>query len=296
MSTLIRKLVFGFIGLLAGLTAWPIAELVLALQASFPSYLFFTITMGAVFGGIMGGFFGSIEGITLSIRSRIIPGMLTGIIVGVIGGIIGFLIGQGILFLVGDIFFHSNKTMQTYGIPISRTVGWGFLGLFIGMVEGVRARSWAKVKVGITGGIIGGLIGGAAISFLRIPVSSVLVSRLTGLLILGTLIGLFYGLFEKRFSQGVLKLLNGRLKGKEYLLVQKTIRVGTSDKSDIQLEGYKNVSELHALLRCSGGEVTIEPLQSGHRVIVNEVNVTTHELKLDDVVQIGAAKFLFFYK
>lgn len=296
MSTLIRKLVFGLIGLLAGLAAWPIAELILSFQASFSSYLLFTVTLGAVFGAIMGGFFGSIEGITLSVRSRILPGILTGVVVGVIGGIIGFLIGQGALFLVGDMFFHSNKTMQAYGIPISRTVGWGFLGLFIGMVEGVRARSWAKIRVGITGGIIGGLLGGVAISYIRFLIPSVSLSRLAGLLVLGLLIGLFYGLFEKRFSQGVFKLLNGRLKGKEYLLVQKTIRVGASEKADIQLDGYKNVIDIHALLRCSGGNVTVEPVQSEHRVIVNEVNVTSHKLKFEDVVQIGTAKFLFFYK
>ncbi|MBT4091306.1 MAG: phosphopeptide-binding protein, partial [Deltaproteobacteria bacterium] len=56
MSTLMRKLVFGIIGLLAGLAAWPAAEFILALQSGFPSYLVFTITLGVFFGAIMGGF------------------------------------------------------------------------------------------------------------------------------------------------------------------------------------------------------------------------------------------------
>lgn len=296
MSTLVRKLVFGLIGLLAGLAAWPIAEFILSAQSAFPSYLIFTITLGIIFGAIMGGFFGSIEGITLSVQSRILPGILTGVLVGAIGGAVGFLIGQGALFLVSDMFFHSNKTMQAYGIPISRTIGWGFLGLFIGTVEGVRARSWAKIKVGMTGGIIGGLLGGIAIHTMRFLVPSFSFSRLIGLLILGFLIGLFYGLFEKRFSQGILKLLNGRLKGKEYLLVQKRIHIGISDKADIQLEGYKNVADTHALLKTINGEVVISPVQSTDRVIVNELHVSKQALKFEDVVQIGAAKFLFFYK
>jgi type III secretion system (T3SS) inner membrane Yop/YscD-like protein len=296
MSTLMRKLVFGIIGLLAGLATWPVAEFILSLQATFPSYLVFTITVGVVFGAIMGGFMGSIEGITLSVKSRIMPGIFTGVLVGAIGGAIGFLIGQGALLLISDQFFHSNKAMQSYGIPISRTIGWGFLGFFIGIVEGVRARSWTKIKVGMAGGIVGGLLGGFAIEYLRLLAPTFTYYRLIGLLILGFLIGLFYGLFEKQFSQGVLKLLNGKLKGKEYLLVQKRIHIGISDKSDIQLAGYKNVAENHALLKSGKGDVIIKSIQSEDRVIINEVNVTEQTLKFEDVVQIGAAKFLFYYK
>ncbi|MBT3225843.1 MAG: hypothetical protein HN580_00205 [Deltaproteobacteria bacterium] len=295
MSTLMRKLVFGIIGLLAGLAAWPAAEFILALQSGFPSYLVFTITLGVFFGAIMGGFLGSVEGITLSVRSRILPGIVTGILVGAIGGAVGFLIGQGALFLVSDLFFHSNKAMQSYGIPISRTIGWGFLGLFIGTVEGVRARSWTKIKVGLVGGIVGGILGGCVIEYLRILYPAFTYTRLVGLLILGFLIGLFYGLFEKRFSQGVLKLLNGKLKGKEYLLVQKTIRVGNSDKADIHLAGYQNVADIHAVLKTVKGEIVIKNVQTENRILVNELNVTEEKLKFQDVVQIGAAKFLFFY-
>jgi len=291
-----RKLVFGIIGLLAGLAAWPAAEFILILQSSFPSYLVFTMILGAIFGAIMGGFFGSVEGITLSIRSRILPGIITGVLVGAVGGAIGFLIGQGVLFLITDMFFHSNKTLQTYGIPISRTIGWGFLGFFIGTVEGIRARSWTKVKVGMTGGIVGGLLGGFVIEYLRMIFPSFPYARLVGLLILGFLIGLFYGIFEKRFSQGVIKLLNGALKGKEYLLVQKTIRIGTSGKADIQLTGYKNVADIHALLKTVKGEVILNTVQTKDRVLINELKTTEQMLKFGDVIQIGAAKFLFFYK
>ncbi len=295
MSTLMRKLIFGIIGLIAGLAAWPAAEFILTLQSGFPSYLVFTITLGVFFGAIMGGFLGSVEGITLSVRSRILPGIITGILVGAIGGAVGFLIGQGALFLVSDLFFHSNKAMQSYGIPISRTIGWGFLGFFIGTVEGVRAKSWMKIKVGMIGGIVGGLLGGFMIEYLRILYPTFIYARLVGLLILGFLIGLFYGLFEKRFSQGVLKLLNGKLKGKEYLLVQKTIRIGNSVKADIQLTGYQNVADIHAVLQTVKGEIFIKNVQVENRILVNELNILKEKLKFEDVVQIGAAKFLFFY-
>jgi len=133
------------------------------------------------------------------------------------------------------------------------------------------------------------------IEYLRILYPAFTYTRLVGLLILGFLIGLFYGLFEKRFSQGVLKLLNGKLKGKEYLLVQKTIRVGNSDKADIHLAGYQNVADIHAVLKTVKGEIVIKNVQTENRILVNELNVTEEKLKFQDVVQIGAAKFLFFY-
>ena len=296
MSTVSRKLVFCLIGLIAGLAAWPISEIVLVFQPKFPSYLLFSSCLGMVFGGIMGGFLGSSEGITLSIRPKIASGIIAGTLIGIIGGALGFLIGQGSLLITSEMLFYSNKSFQSFGVPISRVVGWTFLGLFIGIVEGVRALSWTKIKVGVLGGSVGGLLGGVALEYLRINHSDLNVARLIGLLILGALIGLFYGLFEKGLSQGVLKLLNGKLKGKEYLLVQKTIKIGTSGKADIQLLGYTDVGEIHAGLKLKKSEIYLSRLDPKKRVLVNENRITEHQLKFEDVVQIGSAKFLFFYK
>ena len=296
MSTFLRKLVFGLIGLLGGLAAWPISEVLLAGQSGFPSFLIFTVCLGAVFGAIMGGFLGSSEGITLSIRSKIGPGMITGALVGIVGGIIGFLIGQGVLLFISEIVLHSNKSLRSIGVPISRVASWTFLGMFIGIVEGVRAVSWAKIKVGLLGGIVGGFLGGITLEGLGYLFPDLLLSRLAGLMVLGLLIGIFYGLFEKGMSSGVLRLLNGKLKGKEYLLVQRKIKVGSSDKNDIHLEDYKKVEETHALLSVKKDNVFIKPASGQGRVMVNELKVEEQALKFEDVVQIGSAKFLFFYK
>lgn len=295
MSTLKRKLVFCIIGLLSGLAAWPLAELILMAQPWFPSYLVFSICLGMVFGAVMGGFLGSSEGITLTIKPKIMPGIITGALVGVVGGAFGFLIGQGALFISGSMIFHSNKMQIAYGIPISRAVGWACLGMFIGIVEGVRARSWVKIQVGLVGGLIGGLLGGIVLEYFRIYIEVVIIARLIGLSILGLMIGLFYGLFEKRFSRGIFRLLNGKLKGKEYLLVQRNIDIGTAETADIHLLGYKRVSDIHAKMKIKKGEIYISSLDSKNQIKVNEKKVKEHQLKLDDVVQIGSAKFLFSY-
>jgi len=296
MSTSMKKLVFTFIGLLAGLAAWPVSETVLYFQTQFSSYLIFSICMGVAFGSVMGGVLGSSEGITLSIKPKILPGIITGIVVGAFGGAIGFIIGQGSLFITNEWIFHSNKLFQSYGIPISRAIGWAFLGMFIGTIEGVRSLSPAKIRVGIFGGFIGGIVGGCTLELIKFNYPDLIFARLIGLIIMGGLIGLFYGLFEKRFSVGVLKLLNGKLKGKEYLLIQKKIKIGSSKKSDIFLFEYKNVVEEHAYLTLKKDDVFINAVDKKHRVLVNEIKITEHKLKLDDIVQVGSSKFLFFYK
>ena len=232
----------------------------------------------------------------MSIKPKIIPGMITGSLVGVLGGIVGFLIGQGILAVTSEIVFHSNKSLRAIGIPVSRIVSWTFLGMFIGMVEGVRAVSWSKIRVGILGGIVGGALGGLTMEFLNAQFSGMLFSRLAGMMVFGFLIGLFYGLFEKGLSNGVLRLLNGQLKGKEYLLVQRKIKIGTSPKADIQLLDYRDVADMHAQLVVKRDVVNISQETDNHRILVNEEKVEEHTLKFEDVLQIGTAKFLFFYK
>lgn len=296
MSTFVRKVIFCLIGILAGIAAWSISELILVQQVLFPTYLVFSIAMGAIFGSIMGGFFGSSEGIAISVTSKILTGIGTGMLVGVIGGGLGFLVGQGVLFLVGEMFLHSNKILVEIGAPVSRTIGWGIVGIFIGAVEGVRALSWIKIKVGILGGVIGGILGGFVLEYLQFQFPQLMVSRMIGLGILGFLIGLFYGFIETRFSQGVLKLLNGKLKGKEYLLLQRNIKIGHSGKADIQLANYQGILDIQAVITNKPEAIFIRSTDEHNPVLVNEAPVKQSKLEVDDVIQIGTAKILFFYQ
>ncbi|MFH0974777.1 MAG: FHA domain-containing protein [Spirochaetota bacterium] len=296
MSTLMRKIFFCIIGMLAGLAAWPFAESTLLFQEAFPSYLIFSIFLGMIFGLSMGGFFGTSDGIIMSMRSKIFSGAFLGVLIGAIGGIIGFLIGQAALFIMGDMLIHSAKGFNTIVFPISRAVGWAFLGLFIGMVDGFRSRSLDKIKVGIIGGIIGGLLGGLALEYFRLIIPNIIFARLIGLIVFGLFIGLSYGFVENRLSFGVLRLLNGKFKGTEFLISQKKMKIGSSDKNSIVLLGYDKVSDTHAELALKGDNVVIKKVSPKTIIAVNDEKVDEHELIMDDVVQIGSAKFLYKFK
>jgi len=291
MTTFKKRLIVTMLGVIAGLAAWPIVELMLAGQAAFPSYLVFNIIFGMIFGLILGVAFGTGEGIITSHNGRIVEGVITGAIVGVAGGAIGFLTGQAALFIAGGIFFRSHQSFTMIGLPISRAIGWAFMGIIVGMTEGIRARALKKIIMGIIGGLIGGIIGGLSIEYLRIFFPNLVLARLAGLVLFGALIGFFYSIIEKQMSFGILRVLNGKAKGKEFLVNQENLRIGSDKKNDICLKDY-GLAEQHAIIQVKKGDVIMK--KTFAPIIVNELEVNERILKYEDVIKIGTAKL--FYK
>jgi hypothetical protein len=295
MSTLARKLILAALGLLAGLAAWPAAELVLHFQSRFTSYLPFLAVLGAVTGALLGAVFGAAEGITSRIKSRIPAGMLLGALIGLAGGAVGLLAGQAALWLFGEAALHSYRSFRTVVLPVSRAIGWAVLGLFVGVGEGVRAASPKKAVVGIIGGVVGGLAGGLALEYAALLFPRLAYPRLIGFLILGLAIGVFYGLVERGLSYGVLRLLAGPLKGKEFLLNQRRLNIGRARSNQIALPGYQ-VADRQASIRIRRGEITLVNLEPKVAVLVNERKVEEARLKYGDVLAIGPAKLFFRYE
>ncbi len=292
MSVSMRRLILTLLGILAGLAAWPLTELALVKQAVFPSYFTFSLTLGILFGMVMGGFFGSGQGIGGGSGTRFRAGLIQGAIVGMVGGVVGFMVGQFTLLLIGEIFV-SHKAFTTVGYPLSRAVGWSFLGLFIGAIEGIRTRSFRLIRIGMLGGWLGGLLGGLAVEYLHLYVTSLLLARLVGILILGGLIGFFYGLVETTMAFGTLKILNGEFKGKEYLINFRKTRLGTGKRAHIKLAPYTDVQALHAELIVMKGMVHVRSLVDSDQVQVNDDPVKETQLKYEDVIRVGTAKMIF---
>jgi hypothetical protein len=296
MSTGLRRVILLCLGILGGVAAWPLTELIVGAQARFPSYLLFVAALGATVGLLMGAFFGSAAGIFARVGSRILAGMALGAIVGLIGGTIGLLIGQAALFLIGGLFLAAYRGFQTVGLPIARAIGWAFLGIFVGAAEGLRAASGKKIGIGLVGGLIGGLIGGAALEYSRLYLPASLPSRLIGLIVLGLAIALFYGIIEHSMAFGTLRVLNGRLKGKEFVLNEGRIRIGRARRNQITLQPYENLADRQAQIRFRRGEAMLTNLEPKHPVLVNDQPVKEHRLKYEDVLKIGSAKLFDSYE
>jgi Inner membrane component of T3SS, cytoplasmic domain len=295
MTTGTSRLIILALGFLGGIAAWPAAELVLYFQGTFPTYLAFLALLGALVGALMGAFFGAAEGITSRIKKRIPTGVALGALVGCVGGAVGALAGQAALWLIGGIFLLSYKNMEWVVLPVSRAIGWAVLGIFVGAGEGVRARSSKKIAVGILGGFLGGILGGFALEYSRLLLPGFAFFRLVGLVLLGLAIGFFYGLIEQGMSFGVLRILAGELKGKEFLLTERRMRIGKSPRNEIALPAYGDLAELQADIRVRKGEPVITNLEPKVSMLVNEEKVQERKLKLGDVIKIGSARIFYKY-
>ncbi len=296
MTTLIRRLIILALGVLAGIAVWPAAELILFLQSGFPSYLAFLAVLGAAVGALMGAFFGVAEGITSRIRLRIPNGMALGAAVGLVGGALGALVGQAALWLIGGLVLRSYANFQWVVLPVSRAIGWAVLGIFVGAGEGVRASSPKKITVGVIGGLLGGIVGGFALEYSRLLLPHTFFSRLIGLLILGCAIAFFYALIEQGMSFGVVRILTGELKGKEFLINQGRMRIGRSRRAEIALPTYEDLADTQAELRIRKGDLYLANLEPRLPMLVNEKKTEEQKLKLGDVIKIGSAKIFYKYE
>jgi len=293
MPLFIRIIFFGITGITAGILAWPFVELILYFQASFPTLLLFNIVLGISIGLFMGGCFGTSEGIISMSKEKIKTGIVTGIIIGIIAGLVGFVAGQSALLFIGTKFFNSTSSFQKIGYPVSKALGWAIFGICIGIVEGIRSKSFNKIRNGIIGGFIGGIIGGLVVEYIKLFSPENLYARLVGLIILGLLIGIFYGIVENKFAKATLRLLNGKFKGKEFLITQKLSKIGKSETTDVGIGGYGNVSDVHAEIKHSKKDFILTDVGSKTGTFINDDKTTKTKLKDGDIIRIGEAQFQF---
>lgn len=284
MSLNIKRLLFCFIGFISGLIVWPVTELILTKHSSFSSYLLLTVTQGIFLGVIPGTLFGMVDGIIYKNRYALLKGGLIGLVLGILGGVSGGFLSQKILFM-----FQGGNSIYI----ISRSIGVGVLGFFIGMSDGLRSASVKKTLTGVVGGLLGGLIGGLVMGFLSFNYPNLSITRLIGIIIFTTLIGLFYGLIEKSISRGVLYILNGSMKSKEFNIGQRKISIGSSPKNDIVLAGYTGVEERHIFIQDIRGSLVVKKVSPEYLLKLNDHGISEGTLKYEDVIELGSAKIYF---
>jgi hypothetical protein len=291
MSLMIRRLVILAAGLVAGLLAWPLSELLLGVQGAFPSYLLFIVASGAVYGACFGLAFGSVDGITGGVRARKWLGLLLGFGIGLVGGALGAFVGQAIYLAIGQYLLQAQVENQAIGLPLARGLGWSVVGLIVGLGEGLRLRSGKRAAIGALGGFVGGLAGGLLVEYGSLALAAAWWTRLVGGAVLGLLLGLGLALTERSFLLGTLVLVTGPLRGREYPLPPGRTTIGSSVADTISLAPYRGVEERHAVLTGERGGMCLERGRDEVEIRVNEDPVERASLKYDDVIDVGSARF-----
>src|SRR5262249_48093329 len=114
-------------------------------------------------GGIIGYFVVSVDAIRDRSLGRFCRLASYGVVLGALGGALGMFVGDWVNFLlVGKLgAVREGNVLHLLATMFARGLGWPFLGLAIGVSEGIAARSLGKLSYGTLGGAIGGFVGGS---------------------------------------------------------------------------------------------------------------------------------------
>ncbi len=235
----------------------------------------------AAISGMVGLAVGSIGGLVLSLVANMVYAPLSAFAVGQEGGLAGGMNALGF-------------AVQVLG----RSFAWGLVGVAMGLGQGIALRSNRLLTFGLIGGIAGGVLGGLLfdpIDLLRDSASapSSHISRMVGITVIGLAVGAMIGIVELLARDAWLRMEQGPLAGKEFLVFKDVMRIGGSARSDIYLFNDPLVLDHHATLRASGEAIEIESADQRKQVLVNDRPVRQARLRHGDRIGIGRTIFVY---
>jgi hypothetical protein len=246
----------------------------------------------AALGGFVGAALGAVEGINSRSLEKACWGGLLGLGIGGLGGFFGGVFGQALYGGLGG-----NPGDHALGQILLRGLGWAFAGLFIGLGQGAWTRARRKMINGALGGFLGGLIGGlmfdplAAVILFAAQLTGGTVgggmSRLVAFVVTGAACGAAIGLVEQARKEAWLRIIEGPLTGKQFILYRSPTTVGSSPKCDITLAADKAIAPQHFSLMQQGGHYVLADLGSATGTRVNGRPVRSRALRSGDLLSLG---------
>jgi hypothetical protein len=255
--------------------------------------------------GLIGLFIGAADGVVCRLPRRALLCGSVGLLVGFVGGFVTSIIANIAYAPLSALAMKQSgegvASLSTFGFVIQllgRSLAWALAGLAMGLGQGIALRSKRLLLYGLLGGIVGGLLGGLLFD----PIDLILLgpdkpsahwSRLIGFAVIGASVGGTIGVVELLARDAWLRMTQGPLTGKEFLLFKDVMNVGASPRSDIYLFNDPIVAPHHAIIRTVGDECEIEARQSTQPVLLNNRTITRARLRHGDNVTIGRTVFVF---
>jgi hypothetical protein len=217
---------------------------------------------GAFIGGFIGYFVVSVEAIRDRSLLRFARQAAYGVVLGTLGGMLGIYIAESVnYYLVHAIDIWRGGEAGMLGVVggvLARGLGWLFLGLAVGLSEGIAARSFGKLSYGTMGGAIGGFVGGALFGLIKAlekgsEGTSHVWGGALGLVILGACIGAFSALVQGVFQPASVRVLRGWQEGREYALLKADNLIGRDEGADVPLFRDMRVEKRHAVIQRDDG-------------------------------------------
>lgn len=254
--------------------------------------------------GFIGLFVGAADGIICRLPRRSLLCGSVGFLVGLLGGFFCDIAAEVTYVPLTHLArqqAQASSLLSILGFAIQvfgRALAWAMVGVAMGLGQGIALRSKKLIIYGLLGGVVGGLFGGMLFD----PIDQMLLgtdkvsahwSRLIGLAVIGASVGAMIGIVELLARDTWLRMTQGPLSGKEFILFKDVMNIGASPRSDIYLFNDPLVAGEHARVRTVGDECEIESCQPSHPILLNNNATRRARLRHGDTVGIGRTIFVF---
>ncbi len=252
----------------------------------------------ALIAACIGLLIGAVDGVVTRQWRRALLCGAVGLVVGFLGGLMSGWVA-GIVYMPisrwAEVHHGTSSFMAQMG---GRGLAWCLAGVAMGLAQGLALRSGRLLLYGFIGGLVGGLTGGLLFDPIDALIpsadkTSAWASRLVGIVVIGASVGAIIGIVELIARDAWLRMVEGPLAGKEFLLFRDTMNVGSSPRSDLYLFNDKEVAERHAVIRTIGEECEIESTSDVRATCVNGRPVKRARLRHGDQVSMGRTVFVF---
>ncbi len=262
----------------------------------------------ALMAALIGLCIGAVDGLLCRMYRRAAVSGMVGLGIGFLGGFVISIVANLIYAPLAEIAQEHSQSgpgavggLTLFGFSIQmmgRTLAWGMVGVAMGLGQGVALRSRRLLLFGLLGGVVGGVLGGLLFDPIDLLLlgedkPSAHISRLIGFMVIGANVGGMIGVVELLTRDAWLRMEQGPLAGKEFLVFKDVMKVGSSPRSDIYLFNDPQVKDHHATLRMVGENLEIESVDSALRVLLNDRAITRSRLRHGDRITLGRTTFVY---
>ncbi len=258
-----------------------------------------------VMAAFIGLAIGAADGIVCRLPRRVLLAGAVGLLAGFVGGFVSSIIADLIYLPLNALATRQTGDtavgLSTFGFFLQmcgRALAWCAAGMAMGLGQGIALRSGRLLLYGLLGGIVGGLLGGLLFDpidllLLGVDKPSAHWSRLIGFVVVGASVGAMIGVVELLARDAWLRMTEGPLAGKEFLIFKDTMNVGASPRSDIYLFNDPDVVPQHAVVRAVGDNYEIDSQSRETPVYLNGRPAQRARLHHGDQIAIGRTVFVF---
>jgi len=193
-----------------------------------------------------------------------------------IGGFISGAVAQKVY----EVLLENDGSQVT-----ARTIAWGIAGGLGGLAVGAGFRSVIRVRNCGIGGLGGGLLGG--LLFDQISTGGGSSARFVGIVLIGTLMGLFIALLDAATTDYYLELASSELRGQQFVLFDQSSVIGCARTVAVTLMKDPLVAEQHVKATKTSNGLAIECLRGAPAVMINGQSTQNGILPVGGTIQIG---------